>query len=98
MIDNLAFNDGKTSFGIGHYPATKAIVKFGAQAVPKLAMALREKPPDTRTMAAVALHAIGGEKAKLILEETLKTEKDEGVATRIRNVLIGWTSSGRQQP
>ena len=98
LIECLDYNNGTTDFGIGHFPATKAIVKFGDQAIPKLEGALQQKPPGIRVMAAQALHAIGGEKAKSILEETLKTEKDEGVATRIRNMLIGWTSSGKPQP
>jgi hypothetical protein len=98
LIDNMAFNDGRTSYGIGHYPATQAIVKFGPQAIPKLEEALRRKSPDIRTMAVQALHAIGGDKARSILEATLKTEKDEVVATTLRNTLIGWTSSGKPQP
>lgn len=94
LIENLDFNDGKTSFGIGHYPATQALVKFGDPAIPKLEEALQQKPPGIRVMAVKALHAIGGEKARLILLEALKREPDKYVVDTIRNMLLSWNASG----
>lgn len=88
LIDCLNCNDGRFGLGIGQFPATKAIVKFGDQAIPKLERALEEKPPEIRRMAVQALHAIGGEKARLILIERLKTETSKSVADTIRNLLL----------
>lgn len=93
LIDGLDYNNGAVGLGIGHYPATKAIVKFGDLAVPKLEAALQKKPPGIRAMAAHALHAIGGEQAKGILIKALQTEKDESVSDTIRNMLLSWNVS-----
>jgi len=90
LIDCLDCNDGRFGLGIGRFPATKAIIRFGSQAVPKLEAALQQKPPGIRIMIVQALHAIGGEKAKLILLEALKSETDKSVVDTIRNVLLSW--------
>lgn len=93
LIDCLDCNDGRFGLGIGRFPATRAIVKFGDQAVPKLAAALQQKPPGIRVMAAQALRTIGGEKARLIVLQALKRETDKSVADTIRNLLLSWNAS-----
>jgi hypothetical protein len=97
LIASLDYNNGATDFGIGHFPATKAIVKFGDQVIPNLETALKEKPPSIRVMAAQALRAIGGEKARLILVKALENETDKYVADTIRDMLLSWHAATPEQ-
>jgi HEAT repeat protein len=97
LIDCLDCSDGRVGLGVGRFPATKAILKFGVEAIPKLEAALHQKPPGIRAMAAQALHAIGGEKARSILQEALSKETDRYVADTIRNMLLSWNVSIREK-
>jgi HEAT repeat protein len=93
LINCLDCNDGKSTLGIGLFPAALSLVKFGDQAIPKLEEALRQKPPGIRLIAVRTLPVIGGEKARQILSDALKTETDQSVADTIKNMLLGWNAS-----
>jgi len=93
LIDCLDCNDGKSTLGIGLFPAARSLVKFGDQALPKLEEALRQKPFGIRLIAVRTLKVIGGEKARQILSEALKAATDEYVGDTIRNLLLGWNPS-----
>jgi hypothetical protein len=97
LIACLDCNDGPSSLGLGHFPAALSLIKFSDQAIPKLEAVLRQKPVRNRSQAALTLAEIGGEKAKLILLETLKTETDKSVTDVIENILLGWNASRSSQ-
>jgi HEAT repeat protein len=97
LIDCLNCNDGRFSLGLGHFPAALSLIKFGDQAVPKLEAALREKQHANRYRTVLTLAAIGGEKVKSILSETLKTETDRSVIDAIKNIMLSWNVSSRRK-
>jgi HEAT repeat protein len=93
LVACLDCNDGPSSLGLGHFPAALSLIKFGDLAIPKLEVVLRQNPGRNRSRAAMTLAEIGGEKAKSILLEILKTETDKSVTDVIENILLGWNAS-----
>lgn len=92
LIDCLECNDGRGSLSVGRYPAALVVSKFGEEAIPKLAEALKQKPPRTRYMAARVLHHMGGDKAKEVFEKAIPRERVKWIADAMKNMLITWHS------
>jgi hypothetical protein len=97
LVGTLDCSTG-TSLSTDAYPATKAIIKLGHEAVPKLGEALELKPVRRRFMAAQALYGIGGEGAKHALQKAAQNEKDERVRRMIKDMLRDWDYSGKNRP
>lgn len=98
LIQCLDCDIGVSGLGPGRYPAAIAIIRIGDEAIPKLASALAEKPTGIKFMAAQALYSIGGEKAKEILEEASRRERDRQTADMIKSLLRDWNNSGKYKP
>lgn len=95
LIENLDCSKA-TTLSPTAYPATKAIMRIGSEAVPKLSEALTRKPVRVRFMAVQALYGIGGDEAKAALSKRAETETDEVVARMIKDALQDWENSGGQ--
>ncbi len=74
------------------------VIKIGEEAIPKLAVALKQKPARLRFMAAQALYSIGGEGAKKALEKASLTESNKRLADVIKSFLRNWNESGKYKP
>jgi HEAT repeat protein len=98
LIDCLDCNNGSSGLGPGRYPATVAIIKTGEEAIPKLTVALEQKPEGIRFMAVQALYSIGGEKAKGVLETASRKESNKQMLSVIRGALRNWSESGKYKP
>lgn len=85
LIGCLDCNSGEASSSAGAYPALRAAIRIGPDAVPKLSAALFSSPdPHIREFAARALSTIGGKDAKAALERASLTEKDQAVTANIK--------------
>jgi HEAT repeat protein len=90
LIACLGCNDGIIGLGVGRFPASRAVVKFGEEAIPKIAEALKQKPRETRYYAAVVLYTIGGDRARDALQKALAAETDRMLAGDMKNMLVRW--------
>jgi hypothetical protein len=90
LVRCLDCNDGRAGLSLGRLPAAKAMARFGELAVPKLDEALSLKDPMIRYRAAETLHAIGGAKAKQVLQRALAKEQVKWIANQMRNMLQAW--------
>ena len=97
LISCLDCSNGRFNLGLGIYPAALAIIKIGDEAVPQLAEALEQKSL-VQFVAAKALYAIGGDKAKEVLKKALRKERDKQFAAILRNTLRNWDNSGKYKP
>ena len=97
LVECLDCNNGRTGLGPGRFPATVAIIKFGDEAVPKLAKALEQKSFGIQLRAAQALYVIGSDAAKESLEGALRETKNKRMAAEIKDLLRNWNSSGGQR-
>ena len=95
LMECLDCNNTAPGLAPEWYPATKAIIKIGTDAIPKLTEAMRHKSPSVRFMAAQALFAIGGDRSKDALEKALLIEKDGRIAFMIKAMLRDWGNSGK---
>lgn len=77
LIACIECNNGLSGLSFERFPALKAIIAIGPDAVPKLTEALRDGSPATRSYAASALGEIGGSDAKRALENALSSERDK---------------------
>jgi hypothetical protein len=90
LIACLECNHGTIGLGVGYFPASQAVVKFGEDAIPKIAEALKQKPRETRYYAAEVLYAIGGDRARDALQKALAAETDRMLADDMKNMLRTW--------
>jgi len=82
------------SLSLDAYPATKAVVAMGVEAVPKLSNALAKgRRVGVRFMAADALFYIGGKEARAALKRASKVEEPY-VRRNINYLLSRWSDSG----
>lgn len=84
LIACINCNDGIGGLSSYRFPALRAIIMIGPEAVPKLTEALGDVRPTTRSYAALALGEIGGDRAKKALEQALLSERDKDVIMSIR--------------
>lgn len=89
LIKNLDCSRG-VSLSVDTFPAAKAIVQIGEPALTQLGYALKDKRPALRWAAVLALHRIGGEKAKALLKQAAVSEKDKRVSSTIVSALQNW--------
>jgi hypothetical protein len=84
LLSNLTLSDG-TGFGSAHLPATKAVIKIGSIAIPKLSLVLRNSSDRrTRLFAVYCIGFIGGGSALRALKNALPTESDPRIMKFIR--------------
>lgn len=95
LIECLDCNHGVFSLSPDVFPATRAIIQIGDQAIPALSRAIEDKTPLERYLAAVALAQIGGEKARAIVEKAARREKDKELASSFRNLLKNLNNSNK---
>jgi HEAT repeat protein len=95
LIECLDCNHGVFSLSPDVFPATRAIIQIGDQAIPALSRAIEDKTPLERYLAAVALAQIGGEKAQVVLEKAARREKDKQLAIDFRNLLKNLNNSNK---
>lgn len=88
LVECIACNDGIAGLSNDRYPALKAILAIGHEAIPKLTQALSNNDdPATRIFSASALGQLGGDEAKEALEQALLSEQNTEVAASIRVAL-----------
>jgi len=87
LIACINCNNGLHGLSSYRYPAFRALIMIGPEAVPKLIEALSKSDASTRSRAAAALGEIGGADAKKALEQALNSERDEDVIRRIKIAL-----------
>lgn len=90
LIDNLDYNNGTTTLGVGHFPAARATVAFGDEAIPGLLRALKNGSVTKKYLAAFTLREIGGDKAKQALVRAISEEKDVQTSADLNNLLQNW--------
>ncbi len=95
LIECLDCNTGLFSLSPDTFPATRAIIRIGDQAIPALSRAIEDRTPLERYLAAVALTEIGGEKARAIVEKAARREKDKELAIDFRNLLKNLNNSNK---
>ena len=95
LIECLDCNTGLFSLSPDTFPATRAIIQIGDQAIPALSRAIEDKPRLERYLAAVALTEIGGEKALVIVEKAARREKDKELASSFRKLLKNLNNSNK---
>jgi hypothetical protein len=96
LIECLDCNTGLFSLSPDTFPATRAIIRIGDQAIPALSRAIEEDRIKLKIyLAAVALSQIGGEKALAILERAARREKDKELAIDFRNLLKNLNNSNK---
>ena len=84
LISNLTLYDG-TGIGSAHIPATRAVIKIGPIAIPKLYSVLRNNPDRRKRLFAVyCIGFIGGRSALHALKNALPTESDPRINNFIR--------------
>lgn len=84
LITCLDCNDGVLGLSLSRFPASKAVTEMGEAAVPKLGEALVSNERSIRARAALALGIIGGDEAKAILNNALRSENDQEVIINIQ--------------
>jgi HEAT repeat protein len=87
LIACIDCNDGIHGLSSDRFPAYKAVIMIGSDAVPKLIKTLSDRGASTRGRAALALGEIGGTDAKNALEDALISERDEDVVRSIKIAL-----------
>jgi HEAT repeat protein len=87
LIACINCNDGMHGLSAYRFPAFRALIMIGPEAVPKLVKALSDSAASTRGRAASALGEIGGADAKKALEQALISERDEDVVRSIKIAL-----------
>jgi hypothetical protein len=96
LIECLDCNTGLFSLSPDTFPATRAIIRIGDQAIPALSRTIEEDRIKLKIyLAAVALSQIGGEKALAILERAARREKDKELAIDFRNLLKNLNNSNK---
>jgi hypothetical protein len=96
LIECLDCNTGLFSLSPDTFPATRAIIRIGDQAIPALSRTIEEDRIKLKIyLAAVALSQIGGEKALAILERAARREKDKELAIDFRNLLKNPNNSNK---
>lgn len=90
LVECLDCNDGRFGLSVDRFPATRAIVNFGDEAIPLLARTLKGESSIKKYLAALALHEIAGEKAKEALEKAVSEEHNSEDAANMRNLLLAW--------
>jgi len=95
LIECLDCNDGAFGFSPNYFPAAVATIKIGEQSIPKLGQALGKDRRGIRYVAAQALYAIGGDKAKETLEKAMRKETDQDMASAMRDMLNNWDNSNK---
>ncbi len=95
LIDNLDYNNGMTTLGVGHFPAARATVAFGDEAIPGLVRALKSGSVTKKYLAAFTLREIGGSSARQALARAAGEEKDIQTSTYWNNLLENWTEPSK---
>jgi HEAT repeat protein len=90
LIACLHCGDGTFGLSLDRFPATKALVGIGPEAVPKLAEALESDEPLRRYLAAAALSEIRGDEARAALQRVARKEQDEDTAAAMNYFLQNW--------
>ena len=93
LIQCLDFNNGVFLLSPDAFPATRAVIEIGEEAIPNLSREFRKGTTLRKYLAAVALSQMGGEKARVVLEAAARTEKDRELALTFRNFLENWQNS-----
>jgi HEAT repeat protein len=96
LVACLECNNGMSGLGPGRFPAVMAVVKFGDEAVPRLAQALRQKTPTTRFRVAQALYVIASDSSREALSAALRETKDRQFAAELRELLRNWKGPNRE--
>lgn len=92
LIACLDCNDGRYGESASTFPVQGAIAAMGDAAIPFLEKALSSAPPQIRVRTATTLAMIGTDRARAILENASRNEKDEDVKWAIRIALRGLDS------
>lgn len=87
LIACIDCNNGMGGLSAHRFPAFRALIMIGSEAIPKLTEALSNTRPSTRSRAALALGEIGGSDAKKALEHALLSERHEDVVKSIQIAL-----------
>ncbi|MDT5270147.1 MAG: hypothetical protein QOH49_2333 [Acidobacteriota bacterium] len=96
LVACLECNNGMSGLGPGRFPSVMAVVKFGDEAVPRLAQALRQKPPAARFRVAQALYVIASDSSREALSAALRETKDRQFAAELRELLRNWKGTNRE--
>jgi hypothetical protein len=96
LVACLECNIGMSGLGPGTFPALMAVIKFGDEAVPRLAQALRQKPPAARFRVAQALYVIASDSSREALSAALRETKDRQFAAELRELLRNWKGPNRE--
>jgi hypothetical protein len=97
LVECLDCNNGVFGLSPDLFPATRAVIRIGQEAIPRLSQVFEHRPPLTRYLAAIALSQIGGDMAKIALEKAMRIEKDKDVASTIKNLLQNWNRLSRDK-
>jgi HEAT repeat protein len=97
FIEHLALNDGTFSASMVHQPAIIGLISMGPIAMPQLRTALLNNGnADIRIGAAFCLTSLGGNAARRVLTEALRSESNECVRRFI--VLSVVVLDGKRKP
>lgn len=87
LIACISCNNGINGLSAYRFPAFRALIMIGPEAVPKLISVLSDNDAATRSRAALALGEIGGSDATKALENALVSERDQDVVMSIQIAL-----------
>lgn len=93
LIDIISCNDGMVSLSTSQLPAARALVAIGEDSIEGLKKVVLEEASPRKYPALLALSEIGGDKAKEVLVETLRNEKDEQLRMVIKQMLQNWVKN-----
>jgi HEAT repeat protein len=87
LIACISCNNGIHGLSAYRFPAFRALITIGPEAVPRLISALSDSNASTRSRAALALGEIGGTDATKALENALVSERNQDVVISIQIAL-----------
>lgn len=93
LVKRLEYNNGAFGLSLSWFPAAKSIVRIGTPAIPKLTEIFSEEENNEvrRDLAVHSLYEIGGDEAKISLQNILKKEINEERKEEIYRLLANWS-------